>query len=391
VRVLAACSLGGAGHLRPLLPLLDAAVRQGHDVLVVAPPAMAAMVEATGHVFRAGGEPAEAEIAPLRERLPLLPPAEAAAVGDGELFGRLATQAMLPAMTDAVAAWRPDLVLREPCEHASTLAATRAGVPLAQVAISPADVEWGAIGTAAAALARLGADVEDEMRAMPYLTRFPAALDPSPFPGTVRFHAPRPPADPLPDWWGGSTAPLVYLTFGTVLGFMSIAAEVYRAAVEALADLDARVLLTVGRRFDAAALGPAPAHVRVEPWVEQDRVLAEAALVVCHGGSGTVYGALAAGVPVVTVPVFADQFENGRRVAAAGAGLTVDAERGSGVDVPRLAAAVEQALADPALARRAREIAADIAATPPADAVVAELLGAARPPWRPSPRGATGA
>lgn len=93
-------------------------------------------------------------------------------VGNGELFGRLATRAMLPRMTEAVAAWHPDLVLREPCEHASTIAATRAGVPVAQVAISTAEAEWGAIGVAASALADLGPDVEHTMRAMPYLTSF---------------------------------------------------------------------------------------------------------------------------------------------------------------------------------------------------------------------------
>lgn len=66
MRVLAACSLGGAGHLRPMLPLLDGATRLGHEVLVVAPSAMGAMVTETDHAFRAGGEPSEAEIAPLR-------------------------------------------------------------------------------------------------------------------------------------------------------------------------------------------------------------------------------------------------------------------------------------------------------------------------------------
>lgn len=362
-----------------MLPLLDGATRLGHEVLVVAPSAMAAMVTETGHAFRAGGEPSEAEIAPLREQLPRLPAAEASVVGNGELFGRLATRAMLPRMTEAVAAWHPDLVLREPCEHASTIAATRAGVPVAQVAISTAEAEWGAIGVAASALADLGADVEHTMRAMPYLTSFPAALDGSPFPTTIRFHSPRRPQAALPDWWDGSQAPLIYLTFGTVLGFMSIAADVYRTALEALADVDARVLLTIGRRFDQAALDAVPEHVHVEAWVEQDRVLEEAALVVCHGGSGTVYGALAAGVPVVTVPLFADQFDNGRRIAAAGAGLTVDAghDRRAAIgvdDAPRIAATVAEALMTPALARRASEIGAQMAQTPAADVAVAELL-----------------
>jgi hypothetical protein len=60
--VRAACSLGGAGHLGPLRPFLDAARRANHATVVVAPPAMAAIVETAGHPFLPGGEPAEADI-----------------------------------------------------------------------------------------------------------------------------------------------------------------------------------------------------------------------------------------------------------------------------------------------------------------------------------------
>ncbi len=91
-------------------------------------------------------------------------------------------------------------------------------------------------------------------------------------------------------------------------------------------DLDVRVLLTVGRQFDSAALGPVPDNVHVETWVDQARVFDRAEVVVCHGGSGTVFGAVAAGVPLVVVPVFADQFENGHRVAGTGAGVVVESE-----------------------------------------------------------------
>jgi hypothetical protein len=52
-----------------------------------------------------------------------------------------------------------------------------------------------------------------------------------------------------------------------------------------------------------------------------------------HGGSGTADGALAAGVPVVVVRLFADQFENGRRLADGGAGLVVAATEAT--DAPR--------------------------------------------------------
>ena len=108
---------------------------------------------------------------------------------------------------------------------------------------------------------------------------------------------------------------------------MTMAADAYRTLVRAVAPLDARVLITVGPAVDVATLGPVPDHVHVEQWVDQSRVLPEAAAVVCHGGSGTTYGALATGCPVVIVPLFADQFANARAVAGSGAGLAVGDER----------------------------------------------------------------
>ncbi len=325
MRVLAACSLGGAGHLGPLLPFLAAARRQGHETVVVGPPALAEMVEAAGYGFRAGGEPTEEEVAAIRERLPVESPEVASVLGNRELFGRLATTAMSGGMEEACVQWAPDLVLRDPCEYASAVSAGRLGIRHAQVAISLAQAEAGSIAVAAPALEAHRAGLVEELLRSPYLTRFPATLDPSTFATTVRFRVPSTGGPrPLPDWWDGSSAPLVYLTFGTVLGHMSMAAGVYRTALQAVAAIDARVLLTVGRRFDRDELGAVPANVHVEAWVEQDDVLRAADVVVCHGGSGTAFGAVAAGVPVVAVPLFADQFENGRRLAAAGAGLTVE-------------------------------------------------------------------
>jgi UDP:flavonoid glycosyltransferase YjiC (YdhE family) len=384
VRVLAACSLGGAGHLNPLLPFLATAQRRGDETLVVGPPALREMVERAGYPFLAGGEPSEAEVAPIRERLPVVPPHEASILGNRDLFGRLAATVMLPGVERACAEWSPDLVLREPCEYASAVVAGRLGIPSAQVAISLAEAEAGSITAAAPALDAHRPGLVDELRASPYLTRFPASLDPSPFPATIRFRDSGPTRGrPLPDWWDGSGAPLVYMTFGTVLGHMSIAAGVYRTAMSAIGGMPVRALLTVGRRFDRSCLGPIPANVHVEAWVDQADVLASADLVVCHGGSGTAFGALAAGVPAVVVPLFADQFENGRRVADRGAGLVVEATRTTSErvhrtigedDAPRIAAGIMSVLATPSYRRSARRVAAEMASARTVDEVLADLL-----------------
>jgi len=382
VRVLAACSLGGAGHLRPLVPFLDQARRNGAETLVAGPPALAGMVGATGHLFLAGGEPPEEQVRPIRERLPVLPPREASVLGTRELFGRLAAAAMLAGMERAVRDWRPDVILRDPCEYASAAVAVRLGIPAAQVAIGLAEGEWESIGTAAPALEAHRDGLADELRRAPYLTRFPATLDPSPIPGTLRYREPViAPRGALPAWWAGTSAPLVYVSFGTVLGHMSFAGEVYRAVIEAVTGLDARVLVTTGHGFEPSRLRDVPGNVHVEAWVDQADVLGEAALVVCHGGSGTAYGALAAGVPLVVVPVFADQFANAPKVAQAGAGIQVRVSRDSREgrppvsreDAPRIRQAVETVLAGGSYRKAAQAVAAEMAAAPAIGTLLEQL------------------
>jgi UDP:flavonoid glycosyltransferase YjiC (YdhE family) len=125
----------------------------------------------------------------------------------------------------------------------------------------------------------------------------------------------------------------------------------------------------------------AAGNVHVEPWFDQAGVLAHADLVVCHGGSGTALGALAAGLPLVVVPVFADQFENARRIAAAGAGVVVEHARGATIDAraaPRVADAIEAVLADGSYRGRARAIAAEMATAPTPQEVLARLIGELR-------------
>jgi UDP:flavonoid glycosyltransferase YjiC (YdhE family) len=379
VRVVVA-STGGAGHFNPLVPFIEALVRRGDEVLVVGPPELEATVEASGHRFRIGGQPPADELARIWQRVPTAPWREAAVLVNREIFGRLCTAAMLPMLERACREWRPDLVVREPCEYASAVAAEHGHIPHAQVAISLAEVEAASLELAAPVLEPYDDRIVERLRASPYLTRFPASLDPSPFTATRRFreasdvrHA------PLPDWWHGSDAPLVYATFGSVAGQLPIAAGAYRLTLDAVTGLPARVLLTVGRATDVAELGPIPANVHVEAWVPQADVLGHAALIVCHGGSGTTFGALAAGVPVVLVPLFADQLTNARRLTAAGVALAVEPDRGPAdamgragpEDAPCLRAAIETVLAGAAYRRAAGRIADEMLAQPAIDDLLA--------------------
>jgi UDP:flavonoid glycosyltransferase YjiC (YdhE family) len=99
-------------------------------------------------------------------------------------------------------------------------------------------------------------------------------------------------------------------------------------------------------------------------------VLPHAAAMVCHGGFETVRGGLAAGVPVVVLPLFADQPYNARPVEEMGAGIAL--EQGT-AGIVRVAGAVRAVLADGRYAERAAAVAADVRALPTVDAAVESL------------------
>ena len=225
---------------------------------------------------------------------------------------------------------------------------------------------------------RHGPGVAEAIGAAPYLSSFPASLDPSAWAITLRFRTADPVVGELPEWWPGRDHPLVYLTFGTVIGHLPEAKCVYRSVLDAVSGLPVRVLLTVGWAVDIDQLGPVPANTHVEQWVPQADVLAHAALVVCHGGSGTTFGALAAGVPLVICPLFADQAVNAQLVQSAGAGLVVVNQRYGATnlrslgptDVAPLREAIDQVLNEPAYRQAAERIGAEMAATPTLDDVI---------------------
>jgi len=78
-----------------------------------------------------------------------------------------------------------------------------------------------------------------------------------------------------------------------------------RRVLEALAPMGVPVLATTTRDTDVPPnLG---AHVRVERFVPHEQILPHVAAVVTHGGMGMVGRALRHGVPMLIIPLFADQ------------------------------------------------------------------------------------
>jgi UDP-N-acetylglucosamine:LPS N-acetylglucosamine transferase len=331
--------------------------------------------------YRIGDEPPRAFVDEVWQRVRAGPPDAVAGLIDRELFAERCTRSMLPAAREVRHEWKPDLVVREPCEYSSAVVAHEAAISHAQVGVSLAAIEFDVLAMVAPIIDQFTSGVAAAIAAAPYLSAFPPSFDPSRWPDTRRFR-PRAAAVARQPEVPSAEPPLVYMTFGTVLGHRPEAAGVYRTALDAVAGLPARVLLTVGRAIDPLSLGPLPDNTRIEQWVDQHDVLREAAVVVCHGGSGTTFGALAAGVPVVICPMFADQPHNGQAVQDAGAGVVVRsaATPAGGLrlltpdDAEGLRQAVETVLDQPAYRDAAVRIASEMASMPALDEVVSRLL-----------------
>src|SRR5581483_6720695 len=116
------------------------------------------------------------------------------------------------------------------------------------------------------------------------------------------------------------------------------------AMLKALGNLDADVLMTLGRDVDPAEIEKdRPPNVRLERYVPQSLVLERAALVVSHGGLGTMLGAIYAGVPMVVISIGADQPMNASRARELGFARALDYEE---VTSARLHEAAEAVLGD---------------------------------------------
>lgn len=356
-------STSGAGHFNPMKPWLRCLAAAGHHVTVVGPPGLA--TSARGFDFRPGADPDPEAIGAIWRQVAESPLEVSRDLVLRELFGRLNSEAMIPAVRAAIDDVRPDLVVRDPVEYASALGAAEAGIPQVRVGVS-LSVEIAFIEKAASpVLNGWRAGLHREVTESPVLTRFPSSLDPSPFPATRRYRVGEPPArdvDPR----------FVYATLGTVAPTMPAMRPWFHILASAFGGLPVEALLTTGRDLDPGQVR-APVNVRVETWADHNDVLRRAAVIVHHGGSGTVLDALAAGVPQVIVPLFADQGANGVAVTKAGVGTALSDHGGfafhipKGGEVERLHALIVETMDAEAIPARATEVAAEIAATPVLD------------------------
>jgi len=361
---------GGTGHFLPLVPFARAAERAGHIVAVGAQPGMVAFVAQMGFsAFDTGGN----TLLATTERTPLLEydlAREHRAIRDN-FAGRTARERAAK-VRRLCESWHPDVVVCDEMDFGALVAAEALGIPSATViSIGSGAFVWTQlIGEPLNALRNDYGLLPD-----PELTMLRRYLILSPFP--PRF---RDPANPLPpgahsvrsvaadlaaggedvSWLAGRAArPLVYFTLGTIFNLES--GDLFERTLAGLRELPVDVVVTVGRELDPHVLGRQPSNVHVRSYVPQSTLLPHCDLVVSHAGSGSVIGALAHGLPMVLLPIGADQPFNAARCHDLHVGRVLNAFEATPKDVELAATAV---LEDSTYSQNAKRLKAEIASLP---------------------------
>jgi MGT family glycosyltransferase len=172
-------------------------------------------------------------------------------------------------------------------------------------------------------------------------------------------------AEPISLPWPHDEQPLVLVGLSST--FQDQAALVQRI-IDALSDLPVRAVVTTGPAMDPA-LFTATGTVHVVQSAPHGPLIARAAVVVTHCGHGTTLKSLAAGVPLVCIPMGRDQDDTAARVVHHGAGVRLTPR----ASTDQIRAAIGKVLTHGEYRIAAERLADAIAAERETSTLVAEL------------------
>ncbi|MEV7617384.1 glycosyltransferase [Streptomyces sp. NPDC089799] len=390
-----------AGHVNPTVAVGSELASRGHRVAWAGPyGVLAGLLPSHARVLPAG-EPTGGGYAALHERWRDLRGVAALRFLWDEALVPLA-RAMVPGVTEAVRAFRPDVVVADQQALAGPVVARRLGVPWATSASTSAELtgpfegfpkvgEWVS-GRISALLAGFEADGSGSgPRSVPgslsgsVPTTVPgtgpgSGWDPRfserlvlvfstpelvgaerEFPDHYAFVGPafgsRPPSPGFPWQLLDPGRRRVLVSLGTLN--REAGGRFYAAVAGAAERLAADGVQLVLAAPPALVPGPLPEGTLLQDTVPQLDLLPHLDAVVTHGGHNTVCEALAHGLPLVVAPIRDDQPFVAQQVVAAGAGLRVRFGR---TRAEELRDAITAVLDDPVHRRGARRVQASFAA-----------------------------
>ena len=368
----------GYGHLLPMVPLIRAAQRGGHDVVVSSGADMSALIGRLGvAAHRSGVTLAESyDRMPDHATISELPAEQQPGFAARHLFGAGAVDRAHD-LLDLLQRWRPDLIVHDTLELGSPTAAALHGIPHVTHGYGPMVPNTSYFAAAiAAAISEAGLpDPTPDIFAAPYLDICPPSLrgtEPNPWttihplrpsPGEIE-----PPATVELDFSALPHPDTVYLTLGTI---MNQTPKVFRAVIDGCVRWPVNLVVTTGPGFDPALLGPLPPAVRTAPFLPQAAVLPRCRAVVSHAGAGTMLGALCYGLPQLCLPQGTDQPSNTAALLPTGAALALQPDE---ITADAVAEALGRLLNEPSFREAANRLRAEIERMPPAAAVLHDLL-----------------
>ncbi len=395
------------GHLHPLVPVARALSSAGHDVAICSSASFRPEIEAFDltHID-AGLDWVTSDHSTWSAFPPMPPPGPEFAAFVVTVFADITARQMAPDLLGIAADWSPDLIIREAMEYGGCLAAERLGIPHASVggngysAVDSPEVHYfpGNRRMVAEPMARhrleLGLPPDPE-NLMPFrylhLCFTPPAWDGenTPRPDNIHFlrHQNATKSDAsLPDWLDGlPDRPTVLASLGTVFNSTP---GVLEAIIEGLREEPVNLIVAIGPDQDPARFGAVPSNVRLEHHVAQAELLPACAAFVTHAGFNSVKESLIAGVPMVAVPITADQPYCAQRSAALGVARVVPPDL-------RTPEAVREATLDvlesPSYRTNATNFRQEMLALPGSDDMVGLLEGLVRRRSNPVASGAASA
>ncbi|GAA0381011.1 macrolide family glycosyltransferase [Paenibacillus motobuensis] len=112
----------------------------------------------------------------------------------------------------------------------------------------------------------------------------------------------------------------IYISLGTVFN-QSI--DFYMLCFEAFENSNHTIIMSIGDRVQITDLGNIPTNFIVKNYVPQTKVLEHAKLFITHGGMNSAHEGLYYGVPLIVLPLSADQPIIAEQIAHMGAGMTL--------------------------------------------------------------------
>jgi rhamnosyltransferase subunit B len=382
-------TMGSAGDVHPFIALGAALKARGHRATILTNPIFQALIEAQGIGFLAVGSAAEAN----------------AAIANPELWHlrkgfKVIASLIVPAISQIYRliekhADSSTVVAFSSLAFGARLAQEKLGVPSASVHLQPSVirtfVDQGMMGNVRLSASRpkwfkqglfriIDAVIIDRRLKAP-LNALRARLGLAPVdrvmhrwlhsPELVIAFFPEWFAAPQPDWpvnthavgfplWDadGDAAPLAvaeeFLSAGaapivfTPGSAGSTMQRFFKESVKAARQLGLRAMLVTN--YPEQVPPNLPANIKVFGYLPFSQVLPRAALLVYHGGVGTLAQGIKARIPHLVVPHGYDQFDSGWRIEQMGLGRSIPQSR---YRAARVARAIESILDDPSAQRRA--------------------------------------